>query len=232
MMKRFVSSGVALLGLLAVSAVSANAAYYEFDVKAKPLDENVSVGSWRVILQSTDAVTWGFSIQAFGVPDVPGADAHKVSFSIFDGLSGLDPLGNKIDVTGANATTVPLFGAVNPNPWAWTTENAPGPRSAQLQQLSPFGGFPGAGEALKIDGTNQLVGSFTLGTAVQSGAIRIGIDNNTQTWGETVRFDGPNMPGDLTPEGSGAAALLPALLPIGLVALKRRKANKKEAAAA
>lgn len=72
-----------------------------------------------------------------------------------------------------------------------------------------------AGLVLRKTGTNAFSGSFTTASNVAVAKVTTLLQNRRQQWyGETAQSLAPEMP--------GAALLLPALLPVGLVLRKKR----------
>jgi len=223
MTKRFITSGVALLGLLAVSAASAQASPFEFTAERSNF---ITEGAWTVRLETTDYINWGIRVFETTGNDGKLPDAHVQEITLtFYGTQ------NPKSTDFVNFSGIGDGGVVSSTDWdtsGSTTLRFERPETAGngLWLLSSRADAtpPGA------TGDDDFTGSFSLVNA-RANFVTFSLQDTNRQWFGQGFIDNPENPGTLAPEGSGAAALLPALLPIGLVALKRRKA-KKEAAAA
>jgi len=195
----------AALGLL-LSAGPASAQTYEFDTTERipSAPPGMALGSWHVTLEQQANSFRVLQIRANTGVDRPNANVQTITLAFFDEAgTRLQPV-NRVG-GGTN---------VGRNNWDPTIQE--GPRSADISWNDPTGGFE-----TKL----RFEGQTTFGTAgfvnVAGGTVRYvraSLFNGGKSWTGTVCVDGHS----LIPEPGSLALVIPGLMPLGLVLLRRR----------
>lgn len=194
----------AAVGLLLMAA-SAQAAHLEFAANAQNTVPP-SNGKWNVTMDSADLINWTVSITGDSV-SFPNADVQQITLTFFDASF------NSINVLSGDG------GVVSPTYTDWGATvgtnikfDKPAGTANWLLSSNP-GGAPPAGNT----GGSVFNGFLTLDSSIKVGSVTVNMQDSGRQW---------NGNAPVTPEGSALAALLPALLPIGMVIRRRRTLNK------